>query len=266
MLGIGPYWRAFVDFMYPPVCKACGRPLASGEHVLCTTCRVHLPYTHYERWADNPVARAFYGRLPLCGAASMLFFTPDGRVQALLHALKYKRQPALGLYLGAMMGHRFGRSPLFAGVDYVVPVPLHPSKQKKRGYNQAALLGEGVVTTWPQARQMALGGAAALPGGGAAALPGGAAVRAPALLTDLLFKRRFNESQTRRNRAERWDNVQDVYEVTEDEALRARVAGRHLLLVDDVLTTGATLESAAAALFEALPSVRLSVATVATPA
>lgn len=237
--------------MYPPVCKACGQPLASGENVLCTGCRVHLPYTHYECWDGNPTARAFYGRVPLCGAASLLFFTPDGRVQALLHELKYKRQPELGLYIGALMGQRLGRSPQFAGVDYIVPVPLHPARQKKRGYNQAALLGQGMVSAWPR---------------GASALQGEAAVRAPALLTDLLLKRHSNESQTRKNRAERWDNAQDVYEVADDEALRARVAGKHLLLVDDVLTTGATLESAATALLTALPDVRLSVATAATPA
>lgn len=252
------FFQAFIDFIYPPVCRACGQPLTAKEAILCTDCRVHLPYTSYERWVDNPAAQAFYGRVPLQGAASLLFFTPDGRVQTLLHALKYKHQPSVGLCLGAMMGRRFGSSSLFSGVDYVVPVPLHPDKQKKRGYNQAALLGEGVVAAWPQARQMV--------SDGGAALAGGAAVRAPALLTDLLFKRRFNESQTRRNRAERWDNVQDVYEVTDDEALRARVAGKHLLLVDDVLTTGATLESAATALLEALPAIRLSVATAATPA
>ncbi len=249
------YWRAFVDFMYPPVCKACGHPLVAGELVLCTACRVHLPYTHYEHWADNPTARAFYGRLPLCGGASMLFFTPDGRVQALLHALKYKRQPKLGLYIGAMMGRRLARSPLYAGVDYIVPVPLHPDKLKRRGYNQAALLGQGMASVWSAGE--------ASPSAGKAVV---GAVRAPELLTDLLFKRRFNESQTRKNRAERWDNVRDVYEVNGDAALRARVAGKHLLLVDDVLTTGATLESVAAALLAELPDIRLSVATAATPA
>ncbi|MDE5607081.1 MAG: double zinc ribbon domain-containing protein [Bacteroidales bacterium] len=243
------YWRAFVDFLYPPVCKACGRPLAAGERTLCTDCRVHLPYTHYEDWNGNPTARAFYGRVPLQRAASVLFFTADGRVQSLLHALKYKHQPELGLYIGALMGRRLGRSPLYAGVDYIVPVPLHPAKLKKRGYNQAALLGQGMASAWPT------GG-----GGHGAPAPG------PELLTDLLLKRCFNESQTRKNRAERWDNVQAVYELNADADLRARVAGKHLLLVDDVMTTGATLESAASALHEGLPDVRLSVVTAATPA
>ncbi len=243
------YWRAFVDFMYPPVCKACGQPLASGERTLCTACRVHLPYTHYECWDGNPTARAFYGRVPLQRAASLLFFTADGRVQSMLHALKYKRQPDLGRYIGALMGRRIGRSPLYAGVDYIVPVPLHPDKLKKRGYNQAALLGRGMADAWPRGGN----------GRGAPALK-------PELLTDLLLKRRFNESQTRKNRAERWDNVQDVYELNADAGLRARVAGKHLLLVDDVMTTGATLESAATALLNGLPDVRLSVVTAATPA
>ena len=243
------YWRAFVDFLYPPVCKACGRPLATGERMLCTDCNVHLPYTHYECWNGNPTARAFYGRVPLQRAASVLFFTPDGRVQTMLHALKYKRQPELGLYLGALMGRRIGRSELYADVDYIVPVPLHPAKLKKRGYNQAALLGRGMVEAWPTGGE----------GHGAPAAK-------PQLLAELLCKRLFNESQTRKNRAERWDNVQAVYELNADADLRSRVAGRHLLLVDDVMTTGATLESAATAVLEGLTDVRLSVVTAATPA
>lgn len=243
------YWRAFVDFMYPPTCQACGRPLAAGERTLCTGCRVHLPYTHYEHWDGNPTARAFYGRVPLQRAASVLFFTADGRVQSMLHALKYKQQPELGLYIGALMGRRVGRSPLYAGVDYIVPVPLHPDKLKKRGYNQAALLGQGMAAAWPTVGK----------GHGASAAK-------PELLTDLLLKRRFNESQTHKNRMERWDNVQAVYELSADAGLRSRVAGKHLLLVDDVMTTGATLESAAAALLDGLPDVRLSVVTAATPA
>lgn len=86
------YWQAFVDLIYPPVCKACGQILADGEQTLCTRCRVHLPYTRYEQWKTNPTARSFYGRVPLRGAAALLFFTPEGRVQQLLHELKYHRK------------------------------------------------------------------------------------------------------------------------------------------------------------------------------
>lgn len=239
------YWHAFIDFIYPPVCKACGRPLVTGERTLCTVCRVHLPYTGYERWADNPAAQAFYGRVPLQMASAMLFFAKDGRVQQLLHQLKYKRQSDLGLYLGGLMGQRLSRSGLCGPVDYIVPVPLHPDKQKKRGYNQAALLGEGMAHTW---------------------WTDGAVGKRPVLLSGLLRKRRENESQTRKNRADRWDNVQAAYGVSEAVAGQMRMAGKHILLVDDVLTTGATLESAAAALLAACPDMRLSVAVAATPA
>ncbi|MDE7148936.1 MAG: hypothetical protein K2O01_00780 [Bacteroidales bacterium] len=161
--GIISYWRSFVDFMYPPVCKACGGPLSDGERMLCTPCRVHLPYTGYERWEENPTAQAFYGRVPLRRAASLLFFTPEGRVQALLHALKYKRQPELGLYMGNLMGRRLGRSPLYAGVDFLVPVPLHPDKLRKRGYNQAELLGRGMAAAWPSGMAANTAGTSSLP-------------------------------------------------------------------------------------------------------
>ena len=225
--------------IYPPVCKACGEILADGEQTLCTRCRVHLPYTHYEQWKTNPTARSFYGRVPLRGAAALLFFTPEGRVQQLLHALKYHREPEIGHYLGAVMGRKLSTAPLFAGVDYIVPVPLHPKKEKKRGYNQALLLGQGMVGAWKENR--------------------------PQLLTNLLYKRRLNESQTRKNRVARLDNVQEAYWVNKAPDVRSRVTGRHLLLVDDVVTTGATLESAASAILAVYPDVKLSVVAAATP-
>ncbi|MDE5703726.1 MAG: hypothetical protein K2H70_02765, partial [Bacteroidales bacterium] len=147
---------------------------------------------------------------------------------------------------------------------FIVPVPLHPDKLKKRGYNQADLLGRGMAAAWGQC----VAGMASRTGEVMTATADTASVdgrRRPVLLTDLLFKRRMNESQTRKNRSARWDNVQSAYDVSGRSDLRARVAGKHLLLVDDVLTTGATLESAASALLAACPGVSLSVAVAATP-
>lgn len=253
------YWQAFVDLIYPPVCKACGEILADGEQTLCTRCRVHLPYTRYERWKGNPTARSFYGRVPLRGAAALLFFTPEGRVQQLLHELKYHRRPEIGHYLGAVMGRKLSASPLYAGVDYIVPVPLHPKKEKKRGYNQALLLGQGMVGAWKGCAACGVASA----DGVAAPTCGGST--SPQLLTNLLYKRRLNESQTRKNRVARLDNVQEVYWVNKAPDVRSRVAGRHLLLVDDVVTTGATLESAASAILAVYPDVKLSVVAAATP-
>lgn len=220
----------FVGLIFPRVCLACDEPLGRGEDHICTNCRAQLPYTDYHLLppADNPLARRFWGRVRVRHALSYLRFLRRGRVQHLLHQLKYRGQRDVGLALGRWYGHDLLRHGFL--FDLVVPVPLHPRKLAKRGYNQsdpfAAGLAESLGISWH---------------------------------AEGLHRLEHTDSQTRKNRLERWQNVAEVFGVTDP----ATVQGKHVLVVDDVLTTGATLEACAAALLAA-GAAEVSVATIAS--
>ena len=221
-----------VALFFPRPCLACREPLVAGEAHLCTACRADLPYTDYHRLppADNPLARRFWGKLPVRHTLSYLRFVRHGRVQHLLHQLKYRGQAGVGRALGQLYGAELAAAGLGPEFELIVPVPLHRRKLARRGYNQAAAFATGL----------------------AAALPCPSAPHA-------LRRTEHTASQTRKGRAERWLNVATVFEVADPAA----VAGRHILLVDDVLTTGATLEACAAALLAA-GARTISIATIAT--
>lgn len=223
------YADAMVSLIMPRCCPGCDRPLNSTEKHLCTFCIGDLPYTHAMSDARNPVARLFWGRVELGAAAALLRFQSGGRVQHMLHRLKYKGDRRIGIGLGRMMGEAAKDSPLFAGIDHVMAVPLHRRKERIRGYNQAQLLVNGLCEVWPLQ-----------PAGGS------------------LLRVVHTATQTQRGRLERWRNVRTAFEV-EDNTVPT---GAHVLLIDDVVTTGATLESCAQALL-ALPGLRVSVLTAA---
>ncbi|GAB2945056.1 ComF family protein [Hymenobacter coalescens] len=221
----------FVALIFPRTCLACQQSLARGETHLCTACRTQLPYTDYHRLspAENPLARRFWGRVPMQYVLSYLRFLRRGRVQHLLHQLKYQGQREVGTALGQMYGQELASSGLGADVDLIVPVPLHRRKLAKRGYNQSDTFAEGLA----------------------------ASLQVP-WSAEVLRRNSFTVSQTRKSRAERWQNVADVFEVAQPEAIR----GKHVLVVDDVLTTGATLEACALTLLDAGAGT-VSVATIA---
>ncbi|MBT2558630.1 ComF family protein [Hymenobacter sp. ISL-91] len=221
----------FVSLLFPRVCLACQEPLARGEDDLCTDCRAQLPYTDYHRLppADNPLARRFWGKLPVTHVLGYLTFQKHGRVQHLLHELKYRNQQQIGRVLGRHFGQELAEAGYVDTFGLVVPVPLHPRKLARRGYNQADSFAEGLATSlgclWhPEA----------------------------------LRRTAATESQTRKNRLQRWQNVATVFEAARPEL----VAGQHVLIVDDVLTTGATLEACCAVLLAA-GAREVSVATIA---
>ena len=222
----------FLGLFFPQACLACQEPLVAGEQHLCTGCRAELPYTDYHRLppAQNPLGRRFWGKLPVVHTLSYLRFLRHGRVQHLLHQLKYQGQQEVGKALGQLYGAELAAAGLGPEFDLIVPVPLHRRKLARRGYNQADAFAAGL--------------AAALP------CPWSATA---------LRRTEHTASQTKKNRAERWQNVATVFEVAVPQA----VAGRHILLVDDVLTTGATLEACGAALLAAGASA-ISIATIAT--
>ena len=224
-------WQDFLGLIYPRLCLACREPLVTGENHLCTGCRAELPYTDYHRLPpdQNPLGRRFWGKLPIRHALSYLRFVRHGRVQHLLHELKYQGQRDVGTALGQLYGAELHAAGIAADFDLIIPVPLHPRKLAKRGYNQAAAFATGLAE----------------------------GLKVPASNTAL--RRTTNtKTQTKKNRTQRWENVATVFEVENP----AHIIGRRILIVDDVLTTGATLEACGAVLLAA-GAAEVSIATIA---
>lgn len=223
------YINDLISLFYPRTCMACGNTLFRHEDTICTYCLFHLPKTHFHKEADNPVSRIFWGRVPLASAAACYHFGKGGKVQHLIHQLKYKGHQEVGVYIGKLYGLELLESPLFSGVDIVIPVPLHRSKQRKRGYNQSEMFAVGLSTSMPAI-----------------------------LDVHALYRTFASETQTKKSRFNRWENVKEIFALRDEDILQ----GKHLLLVDDVITTGATIEACAAMLLK-VPGVKVSVAAIA---
>ncbi len=208
---------------------ACGNVLFNQENVICTKCLFHLPRTNFCFFQENPVFEIFKGRIDIFSATSFLFFNKGGKVQKLMHNLKYRGKKDVGIFLGTLLGRNLVKSPLFNTVDIVVPVPLHPLKRKKRGYNQSALIARGISD-----------------------------VLNIETIENNLIKIANTESQTKKKRFDRWENVKTSFIVKDKSVLK----NKHILLVDDVITTGATIEACVTVLKE-LENVKVSVASVA---
>lgn len=219
---------SLLHLAFPHICEGCGTDALPPAYALCSRCLASLPETHFHRIPGNPAERIFWGRLPLGFASAQYYFTRDSMIQRLMHGLKYEGQKDLGLFLGRMMGHSLLTAALIGTVDALVPLPLHPAKERKRGYNQAALLCEGMAEV----------------------------LKKPVRKT-VVARRVQTETQTKKGRTERWSNMDGKFALRDPSAAE----GQHLLLVDDVLTTGATIEACGRALLEAKDS-RLSVATL----
>ena len=220
---------SILNLFYPRVCAACGETLLKDEETVCLKCRYTLPFTGYENHADNPLAQVFYGRVRFHAVTACFFFAKTGKVQHLIHELKYKNNPEAGVFLGQELGKTIKDAPLFQGIDYLIPVPLHPRREKQRGYNQSLLIAQGIneVTGIP-------------------------------IGDKYLIRAIYTTTQTKKSAEERHKNVKDIFEVRFPEELE----GKHVLLIDDVLTTGATLESCAHQL-ENIPGITISAATAA---
>ncbi|HEX6334057.1 MAG TPA: ComF family protein [Flavisolibacter sp.] len=220
--------NALVHLAYPHVCEGCGTDVLQPDHRLCLVCLSNLPATHFQFYPNNPVEKIFWGRLPLHAATAQYYFSRDSLIQRLMHQVKYRGNRDLAIYLGKRIGTALTGSNRFASVDVVVPLPLNPLKERRRGYNQAALLCEGISgqTGWPVSR-------------------------------NAVVRTSDTESQTRKNRIERWQNMEGQFRVEDGRQIR----GKHILLVDDVVTTGATLEACGHALLQEAGT-RLSVASL----
>ncbi len=217
------------NILLPLVCFGCNAQLSRGESILCTVCRHELPLTDYNFMDENNVDRIFYGRIPIKKAASFLFFTKNGAVKNLLHHLKYKNQEQIGGFLGDWFGALLEKEQELQDVDVVIPVPLHPKKQKKRGYNQVTLFAQKIAVS----------------------------INAP-YRDDVLLKKINTKTQTKKDRQLRWENTKEVFQLNPV----APKQFKHVLLVDDVITTGATIE-ACASIISKVGDVTISVLSIA---
>ena len=220
----------FISLFYPRLCAGCSTPLIKGEEILCLHCLADLPRTNYHLFIENPVFGIFTGRVNITYATSFCRFDKGGRLQHLLHQLKYKGNCEVGRKLGLLFGYDLFQSELYKDIDVIIPVPLHPEKEKKRGYNQSAEICKGISESMNRP-----------------------------LVQGNLIREYAKTSQTSKGRFERWENVSGIFNVKNGASL----SGKHLLLVDDVVTTGATLEACCEPLLR-IPGVRISIATIAT--
>lgn len=221
--------RDLIGLVLPRCCAGCDRPLMRAENSICLHCLQDLPRTRFHEDPRNRVEQLFHGRLPITAASAFLHFSRDGMVQRMLHRLKYQGDRPTGLELGSRMAMDLMGSARFSTVDAVLAVPLHPRKLHQRGYNQAQVLVDGMREVWPLRD----------PGAG-------------------LLRIVRTATQTRRGRLDRWRNVEEAFRLHDAGALR----DAHVLLVDDVVTTGATIEACARQLQE-VPGIRISVFTCA---
>ncbi|WP_231458866.1 MULTISPECIES: ComF family protein [unclassified Pedobacter] len=221
-LKLNKWWLSqwssdLIGLLFPNLCNACGTSLFQNEHLICTRCFYDLPYTDYHIHDENRVAKQLWGRLPIHAAMAMLYFRKGAKVQNLIHSLKYNNKTEIGVLLGGILGERLSSSPLYQNIDLIIPVPLHRKKLRIRGYNQSSFIAEGV------AEKMNI-----------------------PLDEKILVRNTSTESQTKKSRYNRYENMKDVFGIAYQELIK----GKHILLIDDVITTGATLEACANTLLE----------------
>lgn len=222
------YLKDFFNLFYPDLCSACGRALSTGEKHLCSVCLWRLPKTNFHLQEDNPVFRRFWGKTNVASASSFVFFDKGEKVQQILHSLKYQSNTELGIFLGELYGKDLKTSHVFSSCDAIVPVPLHPKKIRTRGYNQSDLIADGL--------SKAMG------------IP---------VHKKFLVRTVATSTQTRKSRYARFENVENVFQLNGE-----KTNAKHFLLVDDIITTGSTLEACASCLNQ-IEGAKVSIATIA---
>lgn len=215
--------------VYPNNCLLCHECLAVGEEHLCLSCLYKLPKTNYHLLADNAIEKRFWGKVNVHHASSYLYFEKGGSVQKVLHHIKYKDGKELAVYMGKQMGLSLKDSPFYQDVDYIIPVPLHPNRLRRRGYNQSELLVSGIAQAMGKVMDV-----------------------------NTLIRPVENPTQTKKSVYERWENTNGIFQITNTQQFE----NKHVLLVDDVLTTGSTLEACVQAMLQC-NNIRVSIVTLA---
>jgi len=224
------FLQDFVALIYPNICAGCGEALLKNEEVICTKCLYELPKTRFHSDRENAVAQLFWGRTNVHHATAYYHFQKGSKFQELIHNLKYRGQKEIGYVLGKSLGYELKDTRLFADVNVVIPIPLHPKRERKRGYNQSEWISNGI------AEAMGI-----------------------AVDTQSVIRTVETQTQTKKTREERQKNVESIFQIRTPNLL----IGKHILLVDDVITTGATLESCASLILSEIENVKVSIAALA---
>ncbi len=231
MSTLSNIFHDFTSLLFPSQCIACGAVIDGRNDWICLRCRIDIPLTYFHHEVENPMAVKIKALHPfVVNAAAQYFYINNGRWREVIHQIKYRNAWRSAYKLGYIYGVELLESPLYQDIDVVIPVPLHPLRTLKRHYNQSEKIAGGIA-------------------------------RAMEIAVDWrsLRRRHYNQSQTTRTKSERWNNVQNIFTVRRADKL----AGKHILLVDDVFTTGATISACIDALQAAVPTCRISVATLA---
>ena len=213
------------ELLFPRYCKVCGQRLMLSEQHLCLGCLIELPRTHYERNPDNQLMQHFMEWPEVVRATAYFYYHKEGKYSNLIHHLKYHDHPDVGIYLGRLAANELKQSGFFDGIDLIIPIPLSKKKNRKRGYNQCDYIARGIneITGIP-------------------------------MRTDCIERIIDTDTQTHKDRRDRWKNTEGIFQMSAPEVLK----GKHILIVDDVSTTGATLHACISTLLTA-PSVHVSV-------
>lgn len=207
------FWSRLLDLISPRLCVVCGDRLAVSEETLCSKCYLHLPRTNFNRnLYENVMAKLFWGQIAIEKATALFYYEPHAETANILYELKYKNHPEIGVVMGRMMAKELMSSGLFDDIDAIVPMPLAKKRERERGYNQSLELAKGVSE-----------------------------VTGLSIANQIVRRTKFMGSQTQRGRWERNENVENVFELINDND----ICGKHLLLIDDVVTTGATIVACA---------------------
>lgn len=221
--------EGFLSLFYPNLCLACGENAPIPNQVVCASCQYHLPKTNFHLEKENTFTDRLWGRFPLHTGAAYYHFTKGGRVQALIHNLKYNNKPEVGYTIGLRYGELLKEAPLYRDIEVIVPVPLHPKRERQRGYNQSDAFAKGLAESMEVK-----------------------------YYKNILTRTVATSTQTKKSRLERLENVGAAFQLNNEDYLK----GKNVLIVDDVLTTGATLEACTLKILE-VPKVRVSLATIA---
>lgn len=223
--------RDLLHVLYPQNCLICKHEFNQSKLAICPICASELAYTHFEDYTEaTNLDKLFWGRVHLEGTYALLRFKQQSSTQQILHELKYKDNPEIGKHFGREIGTKLKSLARFSDVDALIPVPLHPKKEFIRGYNQAEVICKGIAES------------------------SGTRIR-----KDLLKRISFTESQTRKGKSSRWENMQNRFKI--QGATNTEL--KHLLIVDDVVTTGSTLETCVRILREEFPKAKISIAVLA---
>jgi len=229
MHSVRGYLADFISLIFPQLCVACQESLIANEELLCTNCLYNLPFTNFHLNANNIVASQFWGKVPVKAAYALYYFTKGGKVQNMMHQFKYNGMQQIGNLLGTIAGKQLNQNLIFKSADVIIPVPLHKKRLWKRGFNQSACFADGLAQKLNATVEI-----------------------------DNLVRVVATKTQTHKSRFARFENMKQVFEVSRPDWL----INKHVLLVDDIVTTGSTLEACATELLK-VPGLTLSIATIA---